>query len=497
MQALQEVFDLCADITFREIKLSLPVPVRAFIVFADSLCDSDVINESILKSIMQESSAWLSETENCSVNLPEFILERLLTNFKAHFVSKISNLVNDVLENHLILVIDGYSVAIAASVQGYNQREVDEPTTEPTVRGPRDGFVENLSTNLSLLRRRIRSSQFKVETTTVGKLSRTKVAVCYIKEIANYKTVGEVKQRLAKIQTDSILESGYIEDFIVDDPFTVFPLIQYTQRPDRVAASLFEGRIAIIVDNTPSTLIVPCTVTSLLQAAEDYYINPLLASLIRGLRFLAMNIALLLPAVTIAVFTYHQELIPISFLVTVAGARENLPLPFSVEIFLVELTFEFLQEAGIRLPRTVGQTVSTVGGLVIGQMAVSAGFVSPISVVVVASTAVAAFLFPDYAFASSIRALRFLLIILASILGTIGIIIGLMIILAHLSSLRSFGVPYLSPVAPLSPRDLKDTFVRAPWWMMFTRPHLLSKKNPVRQNFHQEPEKPGEEGNNQ
>lgn len=243
-----------------------------------------------------------------------------------------------------------HSVAIAASVQGYDQRAVDEPTNEPSVRGPRDGFVENLSTNLSLLKRRIRTSQLKVETTTVGKLSRTKVAICYIKEVANDKTVGEVKKRLDKIQTDSILEGGYIEEFIADEPFTIFPLIQYTERPVRAAAALFEGRIAIIVDNTPHTLIVPCTVIALVQAAEDYYVNAPLATLIRVVRFIVLNVSLLLPAVTVAVLTFHQELLPISFLSSVAGAREICLFLFPWKFLQLKFSLNFWMKPEFAYP---------------------------------------------------------------------------------------------------------------------------------------------------
>ncbi|WP_407308988.1 spore germination protein [Desulfosporosinus sp. SB140] len=497
LQVLQKAFQSCSDIVFREFQLTLPAPIRAFIVYADSLCDPVLINESILKSIMLETSAQLPGKETLNVQPPQFILERLLTNLKAQMVSDILELTDFVLDGNLILVIDGYSTAIVAAVQGYEQRTVNEPSSEQNIRGPKDGFVESLTTNVSLLRRRIRSSRLKVETMSLGRISRTKVAVCYIEGIANEKIVQEVKGRLQKINTDSILDGGYIEEFIADEPFTIFPLVQNTERPDRTAASMFEGKIAVITDNTPSILIVPCTFISLLQAAEDYYNASFFATFIRLGRFIAINIALLAPAITIAVFSSNSELIPITFLGTVAGAREDLPFPISVEIILMELAFELLREAGVRLPRTVGQAISTVGGLVIGQAAVTAGIVSPISVIIVSVTAIASFTFPDYAVGTSLRILRFGLILLASFLGITGIMLGLMAILIHLCDLRSFGVPYLSPISPLSPSDLKDTFVRAPWWAMSTRPRLIGSKEHVRQGSEQGPAKPGEGGNEQ
>jgi len=392
------------------------------------------------------------------------------------------------------LVIDGSDHAILANLQQKEGRAINEPDTEPVVRGPKDGFVESLQVNASLIRRRIRSSRLKLELFKVGSLTKTSIGVFYIQGIANDKVVEEVRRRIKRIEIDGILASGYIEELIGDEPFTIFPLIQTTERPDRSAASLLEGRVVILVDNTPMNLIVPCTFVSLLQAAEDYYTPSPFASFVRIIRFIALNIALLLPAMTVAVFSFHQELIPTTFLTNVASARQDLPLPISAEVLLMELTFELLREAGVRLPKTIGQAVSTVGGLVIGQAAVNAGYVAPIPVIVVAMTAIASFTIPSYAAGISIRILRFFLLILASLLGGMGIMLGLMTILVHLCSLRSFGVPYLSPFAPLSPKDLKDTFIRVPWWAMITRPRFFGSKEPIREGNAQGPTKPDKGG---
>jgi len=497
LQILHDFFHLCEDIVSKEFILNLPTSTRSFIIYADSLCDPVMINESILKPIMQENYFQVQEITTMNASLPQIILKRILINHQAKPVSDIQQLSNFLLNGHLILVIDGYSTAIAIAVQGYEERAVNEPSSEQNIRGPRDSFVESLPTNVSLLRRRIRSSRLKYQSMPLGEISQTKVGICYIQGIANDKIVKEVKVRLNRINIDSIMDSGYIEELIADESLTLFPLVQNTERPDRTAASLFEGKIAIIVDNTPSVLIVPCTIVSLFQASEDYYNNNIFATLIRIGRFFAINIALIAPAITVAVFSNNAELIPLNFLTTVAGARSDLPFPISIEIILMELTFELLREAGVRLPRTVGQAISTVGGLVIGQAAVTAGIVSPITVIVVSITAIASFVFPDYSLGTSIRILRFVLIILSSFLGLFGIVAGLMVILFHLCGLRSFGVPYLWPIAPLSVRDLKDTFVRAPWWAMSTRPSLTTDKESLRQASKQGPTKPDKEVNDQ
>ena len=494
LQILRQVFDLCTDITFRELRLNTGTSTRAFVVFADSLCDPTQINEAILKPIMQEIPTLPTDLKLTKTNIQQIILERLLNIRKAQTTTDLLQLVHFVLDGNLALVIDGSNTAIIAGVQGMEQRSVEEPTTEPNVRGPRDGFVENLATNVSLIRRRIRSSRLKVETYEVGALTRTKIAVCYIQGIVNDKIVAEVRQRLLQINTDGILTSGTIEEFIADQSFSLFPLIQYTERPDRTAGSLLEGRIALIVDNTPSTLLVPCTFLPLMQAAEDYSNTSPFATFIRVLRFIALNIALLLPALTVAVLSFHQEFLPTQLIETLSNTRQDLPFPIFVELMLMEFLFELLQEAGSRLPQTIGQAVSTVGGLVIGQAAVSAGFISPVTVIVVALTAIASFTLPSYAAENSIRILRFALVVFAAILGSVGVILGLMVILAHLCSLRSFGIPYLSPFAPLSPRDLKDSFIRVPWPLMKTRPRFFGAKEPVRQDPPKGPSQPNKGG---
>ena len=493
IQALREIFNLCADVTFREFVINTEPPINAVLVFVNGLTDAKVISEYVLEPLMLEASSQ-AEVRFRVKNMGKVVHDHLGTAASVRETDDLAEAAHNILNKNAALIIDGAPSVILIHAPGGKTRSISEPDSEPIVRGPKDGFVESLATNITLLRRRLRSSRFKVEPFDVGEITRTKVAVCYIKGIANEKVVEEVKTRIKRIQIDGIVASGYIEELIQDEPFSIFPLIQSTERPDRTAASLLEGRIAILVDNTPMTLIVPCTFITLLQAAEDYYMTSIFSTFIRVLRFIALNISLLLPAFTVAAFSFHQELIPRPLLNTVAGARQELPFPIFLEILFMEVTFELLREAGLRLPKTVGQAVSTVGGLVIGEAAVNAGFVSPFSVIVVALTAVASFTIPSYPAGTAIRIWRFILIILSAIIGVVGIMFGLMFILFHLTRLRSFGVPYLSPFAPLSLRDLKDTFIRVPWWAMITRPRLNGMKEPNRQPPNQGPSKPKEGG---
>ncbi|MDP4158068.1 MAG: spore germination protein, partial [Bacillota bacterium] len=295
------------------------------------------------------------------------------------------------------------------------------------------------------------------------------------------KVVKEVHHRLDKIDIGGVLESGYIEELIQDDTFTPFPTIFNSERPDVVAACLLEGRVAILVDGTPFVLVVPSLFIQNFQVPEDYYQRADISSLLRLLRVICFLIALLGPSFYIAVTTYHQEMLPTSLLISLAAQREGVPFPAFVEAVMMEVAFEILREAGIRMPRAVGQAVSIVGALVLGQAAVEAGIVSASMVIVVSLTAIANFVFPAYNMAISIRMLRFGMMLLAASFGLYGITVGILALLLHLNSLRSFGIPYMAPMSPLIPDDLKDTVIRFPQWALFSRPRLISQKNINRQ----------------
>lgn len=491
---LRQIFDLSSDIVFREFIINAEKTLNAALIYTDGLIDKKTISEHLMSAVMLETSALPENLHLTADNAIQVILKRLSSVTNVSTTDDMLKLVDSVTDASVALLVDGSPTAIIINSPESESRAITEPEMEPVVLGPKDGFVESISTNTTLLRRRLKSSRFKSEIFKVGAITKTKVVVYYIKGIANDKVVEEVKARIKRINIDGIIDSGYLQEFISDERYSLFPLVQSTERPDRVAAALLEGRIAILVDNSPIALIAPCTFISLMQAAEDYYIIAPFATLVRLLRFLALNIALLLPAVTVAVFSFHQGFIPPTLLKTVAGARQNLPLPIFFEVLFLDLVFELLREAGVRLPKTIGQAISTVGGLVIGDAAVNAGLVSPITVIVVALTAVASFTNPSYMAATSIRFLRFALMFLAAILGGEGIMLGLMVLLIYLSSLRSFGTPYLYPIAPLNPQDLKDVFGRVPWWAMRNRPRIFTKQDPIRQDVNQAPTKPDEGG---
>lgn len=402
----------------------------------------------------------------------------------------LGEVVEGVLSGNTAILLAGESRALLAETRFWKGRAPEEPVSEAAVRGPREGFTETLQTNISMLRRRLRSSRLRLEHFTIGRVSRTDVVIAYLKGIARPEIVEEVRRRLKRIDIDGILESGYIEELIEDHPGSIFSLITRTERPDKVAAGLLSGRVAILTDNTPFVLLVPRLFMEGLQASEDYYERYLLTVGVRIFRYIALFISMLLPALYVAVTTYHQEMLPTPLLLSIASQREGVPFPAVVEALLMEITFEILREAGIRLPRQVGQAISIVGALVIGDAAVRAGIVSPVMVIVVAMTAIASFTTPAYDLAITMRMIRLPMVVLAGLLGMYGIMAGLLAILIHACSLKSFGVAFTSPFAPFILAEQEDAVIRLPWWALRYRPFSMTE-NRLRQRPGNMPGPPG------
>jgi spore germination protein KA/spore germination protein len=458
---INQLFADCSDFVARPFQIEESRPALA--IFIDGLINSAEVNRA-LQDLMIAEGKGVTVHQLAEGSVPTSQIAQ---------VDNYRDLVLAVLSGDTGILVDGNTTALLLSIPGPQMRSIAEPETEAVVRGPREGFIENLRTNTSMLRRKLKTPRLKLRPMIVGKQTNTNLAVAYLEGICDPATVEEVIGRIEKIQIDGVLESGYIEELIQDSTYSPFPQVQYSERPDTVAAALLEGRVAIFVDGTPFVLIVPTTFWQLLQANEDYYERFQMATLIRWLRYVFLFIALLMPALYIAVSTFHQSMLPTTLLLSVAAARETIPFPAVVEAFFMEVAFEALREAGVRLPKTVGQAVSILGALVVGQAAVQAGIVSAPMVIIVSVTGIASFTIPRYNAAIAFRMLRFPLMILSSMFGMYGIMIGVMMILGHMANLRSFGVPYLSPTGPLSSSDLKDVLIRAPWTEMAKRPSFL------------------------
>ncbi len=461
--------------------------IEAALIFLDGMVDKTTVNESILLPLMYEYPQSKSD-EDSSWNNIEDIQQKLITVGEVKKTYAVQDTILSILSGDSILLINDLNQALIISTRGWEARGITEPQTEATVRGPRESFTETLRTNTTLLRRKLKDPNFTLETLVLGKRTQTDVAIAYLKGIVNPRLIEEIKRRLNQIDTDAILESGYIEEYIEDNPFSPFATIANSEKPDVIAAKLLEGRAAILVDGTPFVLTVPMLFVESFQTAEDYYSRAYYTSILRLLRFLSFLLSILSPALYVALTTFHQELIPTPLLLTMAAAREGTPFPAMVEAIGMGIIFEILREAGVRLPRPVGQAISIVGALVIGDAAVSAGLVGAPMVIVVALTAIASFVVPAQTDVGSI--LRIFLTLLAGFLGAFGIAIGILGVLVHMCALRSFGTPYLSPLAPLSTGDLKDVFIRVPLWDMFARPRTIGWIDPQRQAFRLKPEPP-------
>ncbi|WP_145409450.1 spore germination protein [Paenibacillus xylanexedens] len=480
---IKKIYNNSSDIKTRTFPLASSVD--AFLMFIDGMVNESLLHLHVLAPLLQARAgdSQIDFAYICSI----------VTTSQLTIVTSFEDLLNHISNGSVALFVDKLPFGITVGVPGWQQRGIEEPAAESIIRGPREGFTETLSVNTSMLRRKIKDPSLKLNPIQVGRYTKTAVLIVHIDGIANHSLVEEVRRRIEKIDIDGVLESGYIEGLIEDHPYSPFPQIQVTERPDVVSASLLEGKIGIMVDGTPFCLIAPTTFFAMLQSPEDYYQRYIISSFIRWLRSLFLIISLLLPSLYVAVLTFHQEMVPTSLLLSIAKSREDIPFPALVEALLMEVSFEALREAGVRLPKQVGSAVSIVGALVIGQAATSAGLVSSPMVMVVAITGIASFLLPQYSAGIAIRLLRFPIMFLSGMFGLLGLMLGVIAIIIHLCSIRSLGVPYLQPLAPMKWSEMLDSFMRGPIWSNTKRPSLTGKKKTIRQSSFDRPDQ-GEEG---
>lgn len=445
---------------------------QAAMIFFSSLVNTEQVREHVLKPLMARPSEHPGMPDQAA-GMTHYIWSTVVQVTQGTTTADLSTLPPAAVKGDLILLIDGVPEALHLDMRQIEMRGVEQPQTEQVIRGPREGYVEKLENNLSLLRYRLQSTDFRIEISPLGTRTQSRVALCYIDSLADSALVAEAMHRISMIHTDGILDAGYIEQFIEDQPLSPFPQVQSTERPDKTVAALLEGRVAILVDGSPFALIVPALFNQFFQTMDDYTERFIMGSLIRIIRLIALACSLFFPALYVSVISFNPELLPTDFAVAISGGRAGVPFPAVVEVLIMEVSMEVLREATIRLPQMIGGALSIVGVLVIGQAAVGAGLASPITVVIVALTTIGSFATPAYNAAIALRMLRFPLIILSGMFGLYGGMIGTILILNHLLFLESFGVPYMSPFIPGKWRDLKDTLVRAPLWWMRRRPSFL------------------------
>ncbi|MFD2331337.1 spore germination protein [Cohnella sp. GCM10020058] len=455
-----------SDILTQTFQLPLPDGggLRGAVMFTEGLSDirqmmTKLLEPSASPQDGKEPAAWLA-----------VLKERVLAERVVVESSDRDQLLGCMLNGCALLLLDGLDKGLAVNALDLKARQVEEPNVQSVVRGPREGFTEVLDWNTAMLRRKLHTPDLWMETRLIGRQSRTRVVIAYLNGVVKEDVLQEVRRRIDAIDIDAVLESNYIEECIQEKQYSPFPTMFNTERPDVVSANLLEGKVGILVDGTPFVLVVPALFVQFFQSSEDYYQRPDFASLVRGLRFIAFFLATLTPSLYIAVTTFHQELIPTTLLYNLASQREGVPFPAFMEGLLMEVTFEILREASVRMPKTIGQSISIVGTLVIGQAAVEAGLVTAGMVIVVSVTAISNFVMPAFNMGIAARILRFFLMAMAGTFGLFGVFLGIIVIIVKLCNLESFGVPYMTPFAPLRLRELRDGFVRVPFRWMTRRP---------------------------
>lgn len=484
VQIIKDILEDSVDLAKREFIFHAHSDIRMVCFYTDGLVNTQEIQNVIEVMYFKTSELIVnSEVGPIKDDIVKKIIENLILHPSTKPVKKVDEVIDEILSGNTVFFINGSNDAFTVSTKGWDTRSVDEPVAEQVVRGPRDGFTENVRSNTALVRRRIRDPLFRIEAMKIGTKTKTDINIAYLKGTVKEDVLKEIKSRLQKIKIDSVLESGYIEELIEDSPLSPFPTIQSTERPDKVAASILEGRVAIFVDNSPFVLVAPTYFWQFLQASDDYYSRYYTATFYRIIRYIAFVISLTLPSFYVMLASFHQEMIPTSLALTIASGREIVPYPVLLEALIMETAFELMREAGLRMPKPVGQAVSIVGSLIIGQAAVQAGLVSPFMVIVVALTGIASFAIPNYAASFSVRLIRFPLLIASGTMGLLGFAACFSILAIHAISIRSFGEPYLAPATPFKPSDQKDALVRFPWWKMVSQPELAEgQEDRVKEN---------------
>ena len=480
-----------SDIKIRKFELNInKKSIPAFLIYIDGMVSDSNINNYILKPFLLKNSISMTHTNQIiskiqvkDFDLKEFLYSSLIPQNNVILENNFNEIVSKINTGFCGLFVQNINTCFCIEVRGYKFRDdLSEPTSESVLRGSHEGFVENLRTNTSLLRRIINNEKLIIEQINVGKISKTPVAICYIKDITNDDLVSEIKYRISNLQIDYLISSGQLEQFISDNYSSSSPQIITTERPDKTANYILLGRIAILVNGSPFSLIVPSCLIDFLTSSEDFNLNYIYSNFLRILRLVALISALLVPGLYIAITTYHFELIPSELLFAIISARNAIPFPIFFEILIMEISFELIQEASLRSTSSFSTTVGIIGALILGDAAVSANIVSPILIIIVAYSGICAFAVPDNSLRFSIRMFRFIYIILGYIAGFLGIAFGLFIHLLFLTNQSSFGIPFFSPYIPFSDLSKNENIIINPVWKRETRNVSLNTKKPEAEN---------------
>lgn len=477
-----------SDIITREFTLNTgSKQYKAFILYIDGMVDSQILNDFVLKPLMLKNKFCNNETSKIIVqkekksNIANFIQDCLIPQNNIKQQSSFKDIFSGVNSGNCALFVDTLSVGFDIDVKGFKQRSISKPENEIVIKGPHEAFVENIRTNTTLLRRFTNNENLIIENTKVGKITQTNCAICYIKDIANDALVSETKYRLNNLEIDSLLSAGELEQLLTDTNSLGVPKILVSERPDYAVKSLLQGRVIILINGSPYALILPAILIDFLTSPEDTNLKPQFANFLKVVRIISSFFALLLPGLYIAITNFHREIIPTELLFSILSSRQSVPFPIIVEILIMEISFEIIREAGLRVPSPIGPTLGIVGALVLGQAAVSAAIVSPILIIIVAITGMSSFAIPDFTFSFHLRFFRFVFILLGFLAGFLGIGMGLFIYISSLCDLETFGVSYTIPYAP-AVNSKNNGFMLSPIWKREDRATYLATKKEKKQN---------------
>ena len=487
---LENALKHCGDMVINKFRTGTG-NYRVLVIYVDGMTDAQTVQDFAIRPLQRRTTESINggnEAEEAESGrrgkvLRRFIEQDVLQTVDWLEAETYEDILTQVLSGNTLLLVEGCDKAIILSTKDFPTRGVGETQQEMVIRGPKDSFTESFRTNTALIRRRIRDPRLKMEQTMVGERSKTDVAICYMEDLVRPELLDEVRKRVEEISLDGIFDGGMVEQLLETHSWTPFPQIQHTERPDKAASGLLEGRVVLVVDNSPGVLILPVTYHMFFQAGDDYYTRTILGSFARLLRFFAMFFAVGFPGLYVAIAGFHTEMLPTSFLLSIALARTGIAVPVVAEVLLMELQFELLKEAGIHIPGQLGGTIGIVGGLIVGQAAVDAGLVSTIVVIVVAFTAIASFTLPGESFGAVFRLIKFLFILAAAIWGIYGFLLVFAAFFFHLSQLESFGIPYMLPSVcggNLEYNARKDMYVRYPFSRMLKRPLFTVEERRVR-----------------
>lgn len=471
-ESFRNLLGTSADVKFKSILINRQFNLYGTCIYIDGMIDMSLLSSAVFKPI-----------NLMCVNNSYYNFEELITNLQdgstvsipSSVITEFAQALDELLSGSMILLFSEYQLALSFEAKGFEKRSITESSSENVIKGSKDTFVETLRTNTATIRRKIKSPELVIEELTAGTDTHTAISIVYIKNIIDQNIINTLRDKLNSLHTESLINLETVELQISDNRFSMFPQAGYTERADKFCSNILEGYAGILIDGIPFSLIVPGILMQFLQAPEDYNINFVTGSLLRILRYFLLSLTLILPAFYICITSFHHEMIPAEFALFIASSQEGVPFPSFLQVFFLLIGYEILQEAGIRLPKTLGQTISIIGTLILGQAAVEAKLVSPAIVVLIALTGSTGFTIPNQDLNNAVRVWRFIFIIASSIFGLVGLSISILFILYSLCRIDILGMPYLSPFNTGKRPQLKDTFFRVPFFIHENNPNFFHR----------------------